>query len=609
MIDRIEKMKNFRAYFMLAIFVFPLVAFRGPVPPNISIDDAGGGESKNTHVSSSMLSVEPDWPAMNLVDDARPTAAWIRQITSIGIERGNEKAFSAVLDSSGNIIVAGSTDGSLFNKNFGGLDAFVARYDPAGNATWKNQFGSAGVDVAVSTAVDKSGNVYLTGYTSHVLLTNRIHPVGMSTFVRKYDSSGNERWTIQFGSDPADEIGSLTLDSSGNVYVVGTRFVHAEGKGPDYTTGFLSKYDAEGKEIWTSVFGFPDASQAKSVAVSGSGDIYVAGQNIKLTSFPFGDVDALLKKFSPEGKEIWTRTFGETSVNDSISSVTVDGSGNIYVAGYVFGNVLLRKFDPTGSELWTRRIASTGGANAFSVSTDSAGNVYMAGYINNFKREEQRSEGDEAFVKKYDSSGNELWNYEFGTRLRDAANSVVADGSGNVYVAGFTDGAFPGEQFPGNTDAFLIKVAQPATAPPTPASSPSPAPAPSPVPSPSPVPTPQPSPAPTPEPTPAPTPVPVPPTPAPTSIPIPAPVATPTPIPTPAVTPAPTPAPVATPAPTPAPTAPAAGSSSAAILLWTLLAAAVVALVVYLLLRRKKTRTAQQPPGTEPPSESTPNQD
>ena len=64
----------------------------------------------------------------------------------------------------------------------------------------------------------------------------------------------------------------------------------------------------------------------------------------------------------------WTRQFG-TKVNDDAYAVTVDGSGNVYVAGYTSGalegqtsagsgDAFVRKYDGGGTELWTRQFGS-----------------------------------------------------------------------------------------------------------------------------------------------------------------------------------------------------------------------------------------------------------
>jgi hypothetical protein len=63
----------------------------------------------------------------------------------------------------------------------------------------------------------------------------------------------------------------------------------------------------------------------------------------------------------------------------------------------------------------------------------------------------------DAFVRKYDAAGNELWTRQFGTGERDLAYSVAVGPSG-VYVAGGTYGIFPGQASAVRPDAFVTKL-------------------------------------------------------------------------------------------------------------------------------------------------------
>jgi hypothetical protein len=109
------------------------------------------------------------------------------------------------------------------------------------------------------------------------------------------------------------------------------------------------------------------------------------------------------------------------------------------------------KYDADGNLLWTRHHGSTLrslGANG--VSADVTG-VYVAGFADG-PTEPHRDD----FVVKNDADGNVLWASQFGAAAADQANAVAADSSG-AYVAGWTDGALPGQTSAGSTDAFVAK--------------------------------------------------------------------------------------------------------------------------------------------------------
>lgn len=51
-----------------------------------------------------------------------------------------------------------------------------------------------------------------------------------------------------------------------------------------------------------------------------------------------------------------------------------------------------------------------------------------------------------------------LWTRQFGTESADLASGVAVDGKGSVYLAGSTQGAFPGHANLGGIDVFIAKV-------------------------------------------------------------------------------------------------------------------------------------------------------
>jgi hypothetical protein len=63
---------------------------------------------------------------------------------------------------------------------------------------------------------------------------------------------------------------------------------------------------------------------------------------------------------------------------------------------------------------------------------------------------------EDAYLRKFDLSGNTIWTREFGTSSSDEAMGVGLDSSG-VYVTGITNGTLPGQTSAGSQDAFARK--------------------------------------------------------------------------------------------------------------------------------------------------------
>ena len=263
---------------------------------------------------------------------------------------------------------------------------------------------------------------------------------------------------------PSGEQGSGGAGGSGGAAV---------DAGPDssISTGG-SRADAAGDtatpQEWTRQFGTVVNDEARAVTVDGSGNVYVAGQTRGMfDGLSAGAGDAFLRKYDGGGTELWTRQFGSTG-NDYVFSVSVGGDGNVYVAGWTDGalpgqtqagvrDAHVRKYDGNGNNLWARQFGTAADDFGQSVAVDGSGDVYVAGYTSGILPGQSSAAGVDTFLRKYDGSGTELWTRQFGSAQDDYGQSVCVDSSGNVYLAGYTSGALPGRTSAGAQDAFLRK--------------------------------------------------------------------------------------------------------------------------------------------------------
>ncbi len=371
----------------------------------------------------------------------------------------DDEGYSVAVDGSGNVYVAGYTGGALYGAT---ADAFVRKYSSAGAVLWTRQFGTASDDYAYSVAADGSGDVYVAGYTGGALAGAN---AGYSdAFVRKYSTAGAVVWTRQFGTASDDQADSVAVDGSGNVYVAGNTGGALEGASAGGADAFVRKYSSAGAALWTRQFGSATRDYGLSVAVAGSGDVYVGGYTDgALAGANAGNYDAFVRKYSSAGVALWTRQFG-TASNDYEWAVAVDGSGDVYVAGATLGvldgasvgnyDAFVRKYSSAGVALWTRQFGTALYDLGRSVAVDVTGNVYIAGYTTG-ALEGTNSGGSDVFVREYDSAGNVVWSGQSGTAGYDYGYGVAVDSSGLVYVAGYTSGTWPGQTNAGGADAFV----------------------------------------------------------------------------------------------------------------------------------------------------------
>jgi len=224
---------------------------------------------------------------------------------------------------------------------------------------------------------------------------------------------------------------------------------------------------SDGTAEWTRQFGTRDADEAQGVAVDRDGNALVVGWVFgALPGQPVaGMVDAFVRKYDPAGTELWTRQFG-SSERDFARAVALDGQGSSYVVGETHGilpgqssaggyDAFVRKYDPDGIELWTRQFGGGGGEGAWAVALDAEGNAFVVGTTRATLPGQTSAGSFDGFVRKYDAAGTELWTRQFGSAGAEGARGVALDGDGDVLVAGSTDGALPGQISAGGYDVYV----------------------------------------------------------------------------------------------------------------------------------------------------------
>jgi uncharacterized delta-60 repeat protein len=253
----------------------------------------------------------------------------------------------------------------------------------------------------------------------------------------KYNSAGVQQWAARYNGpgNSFDQAYSLAVDGSGNVYVTGRSMGSAITF--DYAT---IKYNSAGVQQWASRYDGPGngADEAYSLAVDVLGNIYVTGESSGIGT----DFDYATIKYNSAGVSQWVARYDAGNGADIAYSLAVDGLGNVYVTGGSNGSGTQNdyatiKYTTLGVQQWAARYdgPANGGDEAHSIAVDGTGNVYVTGYstsVTNY---------DYATIK-YNSIGAQQWlaRYNGTGNFSDWANSLAVDGSGNVYVTGYSAG-------------------------------------------------------------------------------------------------------------------------------------------------------------------------
>ncbi len=166
----------------------------------------------------------------------------VNQNASTGIT----SAQATVVDASGNIYVIGNASGNFGNQlNQGTQDAYLTKYDSAGNVVFQNLLGSGGSASGYGLALDPSGGVVVTGASTAALTPTSITNGNNDAFVARYDANGGQTWIKQIQTLANNQSNAVSVDASGNIYIGGSVSGGVIGAGQVAQGGgdaFLAKY-------------------------------------------------------------------------------------------------------------------------------------------------------------------------------------------------------------------------------------------------------------------------------------------------------------------------------------------------------------------------------
>jgi hypothetical protein len=449
---------------------------------NVDVAFSLSGEERGENEVSFVLGqYDPRYP---LTID--PTLTWN---TFLGGSGGDE-GYSIAVDGSGNVYVSGysfATWGNPLRAHTGGDDAFAAKLNSSGVLQWHTFLGGSGSDRGYSIVVDGSGNVYIGGssYASWGS-PQRAHAGGDNNdaFVAKLDSSGVLTWNTFIGGSGDDFGSSIAVDSSGNVYVGGSSQATWDSPLRSFSgvqDAFVAELSPSGILQWHTFLGGSGPDGGFSIAVDGSGNVFVGGGSgatwgSPLRAFSGGTYDAFAAKLDTSGALTWN-TFLGGSGSDRCFSIVVDANGNIYVGGSsdaTWGSpqraytadldAFAVKLDSSGNLIWNTFLGGSDEDWGRSIAVDGSRNVYVSGSSRatwGSPLWEYTINGD-AFAAKLDSSGNLTWNTFLGGNWDDYGESITVDGSGNVYVGGSSGATWgsPLRAYTGSHDAFVAKISE-----------------------------------------------------------------------------------------------------------------------------------------------------
>lgn len=284
----------------------------------------------------------------------------------------NTFATESTADTSGNIYITANLDYSDSAKS----TANLIKYNSLGAITFsKNIFFTGAISNFIGVAVDTFENMYVVGNQ------------GSYTVLIKYNTGGvvwQQKIDGTSVSGTSDIFKDVKVDSSGNVYVVGTTKVGSIG------TLILVKYNSLGAWQWNRSLDL--ASEGNALALDLFGNIYVVGNTIETIN------RGLVIKFNSSGTLVWLYKIPYTNHISAID-VKIDSSSNIIVgiAGSGF-SWILKLNGVSSQQLWQISVGKT----LKNIALDDLDNLYVG-------VDDNSGSFNKIVIGKYDTNGNNLY--------------------------------------------------------------------------------------------------------------------------------------------------------------------------------------------------------
>jgi hypothetical protein len=436
-----------------------------------------------------------------------------------------QEGLATTLDANGDLLTTGLVYSSDFPTHNpfqgtyiggGGAMAFVTELNSSGSALlFSTYFGGSMDTVGSGIALDRYGDVYLTGYTYSTDLPTA-NPFQVSNegsddaFITKLNPSGSALIFSTYLGGSSDDLGKgIAVDRYGYAYVTGytysTDFRVSNALYPTSGAGenaFVTKIFPNGAGLsYSTYLGGSGGDLGAGIAVDSAGDVYVTGHTTS-TNFPTanayqgsagGSQDGFLAKLNPSGSALLFSTYLGGSGNDIATALTFDLTGKVYMTGNTRStnfptlnpyqgslggagsqNAFVSTFTAAGALSYSTYLGGSAIDSASSIAVDAIGTAYITGVTTstNFPLQAaiqggHAGGGHDVFVSRLSPSGTALlFSTYLGGSGDDVSSGIATDGKGYAYVVGFTGStdfptasAFqPVNGSNGSTVAFLTKL-------------------------------------------------------------------------------------------------------------------------------------------------------
>jgi len=366
------------------------------------------------------------------------------------------------------------------------------------------------VDLATTVAIDASGNIFISGYSTKNWGTPLNALTGSAGgLVAKLNSAGVLQWHTFIGTGRAN---SIAVNGNGDIWITGASwdwgtdpvnnhtFVGVD-PGDNYNDIFVAKLNSAGALQWHTfhghgpVDGFTNGfDNGADIAVDDDGNSYIAGTSSgawssgNITDFfdnGNNNTNMVLLKLNNDGVAQWNAFYGALGAHGRSLALYPDPFSGV-ISVYLTGRSLTTWGTPVdpmthGAEATVVRVSSSGllqystflgpRSESWGIDVDDNGNAFVTGYaqatiagetINPF------AGSQDIFVVKLNRFLRKQWHTYLGASDGSAKGESIAVSDRSVYVSGYATKGWgsplnnhsPANVTPTSTSEFDVVVAE-----------------------------------------------------------------------------------------------------------------------------------------------------
>jgi hypothetical protein len=354
------------------------------------------------------------------------------------------------------------------------------------NVIWGTYFGDVNFETSNYCYTDTFNNVYIAGESNssnNIAFGGHQSTVGGTTsdaLLVKFNSAGNRLWATYYGGYNLDNGIACMTDKTGNAYLMGwtaspnnisfNGYQNTLAVVSGNQDAFLVKFNSNGVRQWATYYGGGDLEGAQSCAIDTNGDILLGGYTFSTSGIFFNGhqatkgafADGFLVRFNSAGTRLWATYYGGNGA-DNISSINIDNSGNLIIAGSTgstnnmtlnatqstFGGFasdgFIAKFTNAGVRLWSTYYGSTAEDRILDCTLDNSNNIIVCGTTASStnmaiggSQTTYGGGGHDMFLVKFDNACTRLWSTYFGGSGTEIGNASVKERNGSIYLFGQT---------------------------------------------------------------------------------------------------------------------------------------------------------------------------